>query len=286
MNATMITNASAALVEPRGLTIDALERNVPAIFATAPDSRVSEGYSFIPTRPLLEAIVADGWTITAAQNQMAGRGKSARVKDTGAHLIRFRRADIDITRDDLKDGYPEILLINSHDRTKRYMLAAGIFRLVCSNGLIIGSHLFQPTRLTHYNVRQTQTELIIGAQAIAAKTTLIMTQMQMMRERELTEGEQINFAAKAIELRYRGYATPLKPEALLNARRPEDEGRSLWRTLNRVQEHLMVGGLSTGRSHTRPMASLFEGVGVNQGLWRIAEEFLVPTLELPLVSNN
>lgn len=284
MNATMITNASAALVEPRGLTIDALERNVPAIFAEAPDARVSSNYSFIPTRPLLEAIVADGWTITAAQNQLAGRGRNARVKETGAHLIRFRRSDLDITREDLKDGYPEIILINSHDRTKRYMLAAGIFRLVCSNGLIIGSNLFEPTRLTHYNVRQTQNDLIMGAAALASKTTLLVTQMQMMRERELTEAEQLQFAAKAIEIRYRGYATPLAPEALLNTRRPEDEGRSLWRTLNRVQEHLMVGGLSTGRSHTRPMASLFEGVGVNRALWSLAEDYLVP--QLPLVENN
>lgn len=283
MNATMITNASAALVEPRGLTIDALERNVPAIFATSPDARVSANYSFIPTRPLLEAIVAGGWTITAAQNQMAGRGKSVRVKETGAHLIRFRRSDIDITHADLRDGYPEILLINSHDRTKRYTLAAGVFRLVCSNGLIIGSHLFEPTRLTHYNVRQSLDDLITGANALAARTSMIMDRISAMRARELTEEEQVRFAAKAIEIRYRGYPTPLKPEALLNVRRPEDEGRSLWRTLNRVQEHLMVGGLSTGRSHTRPMASLFEGVGVNRALWSTAEEFLEP--QLPLANN-
>lgn len=263
------------LTEPRGLTIDLLQRSVPAIFAESPDSRVSAGYSFIPTRPLLEAIVDQGWTITGAQNQLTGRGRGASVKPFGAHLLRFRRSDLDITRDDLKDGYPEIVLLNSHDRTKRYQLMAGIFRMVCSNGLIVMNDTIGRTTLTHYNIKQTMEELLNGARVLAERTGMVTDKMTAMRNRELTVEEQTEFAQKAIDIRYRGYSTALTPAMLIeNVRRPQDEGANLWNVFNRVQEHLAVGGLSTGRAHTRPMASLFEGVSTNVKLWSLAEELL------------
>lgn len=263
------------IIEPRGLTIDALERAVPAIFAQSPDPRVSANYSFIPTRPVLEAIVAEGWIPTAAQNQMTGRGRKAVVGPHSAHLIRFRRKELDVTAPEWQDGYPEIVLINSHNRTKRYVLMAGIFRMICSNGLIVGDRVFEPTRLTHYNIKQTVSDLCAGAAALSARTGALLEKVDAMRRRELTTEEQLGLARRAIEIRYRGYDTPLMPEVLLNARRPEDQGSDLWRVLNRVQEHLIVGGLSTGRAHTRPMASLFEGVGLNTSLWSAAEDLLV-----------
>ena len=268
---------NATIYESKGLHLDVLERSCPAIFATAPDSRVSAGYSFIPTRPILDAIVEDGWVLTGASNQLTGRGTSARVKPHGAHLLRFRRADADITN---KDGFFEIVLMNSHDRTKRYSLRAGIFRMICTNGLIVGSHAFTPLNIMHYNVRQTTADLVSGARALAARSGQLSEIVQTMRERTMTPEQQVSFARKAIDIRYRGSLTSLSPQTVLLSRRPEDEGDKVWNVFNRVQENLIVGGLHTGKNHTRPVASLFESIQLNTKLWQAAEELTVPQLAL------
>lgn len=264
-NIGAITN----LYDPRGLRLEVLERACPAIFASEPDSCVSANYSFIPTKPILEAIVADGWVLTGASNQLKGRGSSARVKPHGAHLLRFRREDTDITAS--KDGFFEIVLMNSHDRTKRYTLQAGIFRMICTNGLIVGNHALTPTKITHYNIRQTQDDLVTGARALAACSSQLSELMDRLRQRMTTKEEQIAFASKAIETRYRGSETSLSAATVLLPRRPEDEGDSLWSVFNRVQENLIVGGMNTGRGHTRPVVSLFESTMLNVKLWQQME---------------
>jgi hypothetical protein len=65
-------------------------------------------------------------------------------------------------------------------------------------------------------------------------------------------------------------------------RRAEDGGENLWstlKTLNKVQENLLRGGLSrrtgTGRLvRTRHITSICEDVRINSGLWNLASEVL------------
>lgn len=262
--------------EPKGLALDALERIAPAVFATSPDARVSNSYSFIPTRPLLEALVAEGWRPTGVQSQLKGRGANAVVKPHGAHLLRFACDTLPKT----EDGQLEIVLINSHDRTKRYTLASGFFRYACLNGLIAGSAIHQPIKLMHYKLKQTNDELVVAARALAARSDTLLTTVEAMRKKELSQHEALDFARRAIIMRYRTCVTDLRPDHLLSARRPEDDGMSVWKVFNRVQENMITGGVFTGRGHTRPMASLFETTALNLNLWKLAEEITQPQLAL------
>ena len=50
------------------------------------------------------------------------------------HLIRFRRAEQMQTLDEWN---VELVLLNSHDTGCAYQLHAGIFRRICSNGLVL-----------------------------------------------------------------------------------------------------------------------------------------------------
>jgi len=188
-------------------------------------------------------------------------------------MLRFRRADV--SYEDLPaDGHFEILMFNSHDRTKRYQLSAGVYRMICSNGLIVASHMLSRTVLTHYHVRHSIAELVSEATALAARSGMVMDIVESMRDRVLTVGEQLDLARKAIDIRYRGIPTDLRPETLLNVRREEDAGDDLWHTFNRVQENMIVGGVHTGRRHTRPMVSLYETNALNTQLWVAAEKLL------------
>ena len=70
---------------------------------------------------------------------------------------------------------------------------------------------------------------------------------------------------------------PVTAEQLIEARRPEDIGHSLWTTFQRVQENVIRGG-QPGRSaqgrrlQTRPVGSIDRGVSLNRALWMLAEE--------------
>lgn len=97
---------------------------------------------------------------------------------------------------------------------------------------------------------------------------------------ELSRDEERAYATAALTLRF-GERTegqppaPLTAEQLLEARRPEDVGSSVWAVFQRTQE--MRGGQSgrgaTGqRLQTRPVGSIDRSVNLNRALWVLAEE--------------
>jgi hypothetical protein len=70
---------------------------------------------------------------------------------------------------------------------------------------------------------------------------------------------------------------PINAAQLNEPRRVEDSGASLWSTFQRVQENALRGGVpgrtvQGKRMHTREVASIDRGVGLNRALWILAEE--------------
>ena len=64
------------------------------------------------------------------------------------HLIRFRMNDQQLKID---EDFIEIIVVNSHNRTCSLQVYCGIFRLVCSNGLIIAKNQFNNLTIKHIN---------------------------------------------------------------------------------------------------------------------------------------
>ena len=103
-----------------------------------------------------------------------------------------------------------------------------------------------------------------------------------MKALELKQDEERAFATAALALRY-GERTegqppaPITAEQLIEARRPEDLGHSLWTTYQKVQENTQRGG-QPGRStqgrrmQTRVVGSIDRTVSLNRALWVLAEE--------------
>ncbi len=105
---------------------------------------------------------------------------------------------------------------------------------------------------------------------------------EAMKALELQPDEERAFATAALTLRYGDRSegqppAPITAEQLIEARRPEDLGHSLWTTFQRVQENAMRGG-QPGRStqgrrvRTREVGSIDRSVGLNRALWVLAEE--------------
>lgn len=103
-----------------------------------------------------------------------------------------------------------------------------------------------------------------------------------MKALDLNYDEQRAFATAALALRYGvptdGQAAALVTASqLLEARRPEDVGRSPWITYQKVQENTLSGGQAGRtaqgrRTQTRAIGSIDRSVSLNRALWVLAEE--------------
>jgi hypothetical protein len=178
----------------------------------------------------------------------------------------------------MKDAVPEVVFLNSHDGTSAYQLRVGIFRVVCTNGLIVSVGAFPSVRVAHRG--DIVEEVVTGALDMSERFGVLAGQVERMEHRLLVKAEQLTFAEQALAVRFPEPADcGIEPAQLLGCRRAEDLGNDLWSILNKCQENLLRGGLSRSvtsgrRSRTRRITSIREDVRINSRLWDLAEEVL------------
>jgi hypothetical protein len=264
----------------RALSLDDLRRRAPSVFAETARPGVSPRYTFVSTAEVVQLLRDEGWEPVNAYQQ---RVRIAPREGFQMHEVRFaRRADLDRALD-LGDTRPELVLQNAHDGTRAYRIDAGLYRLVCRNGLTVADADFAHVAIRHVDV---SAENFIGAaRAVAENTPRVLDAVARWQAVALTELAQLEFARRAAALRWepeQPIAQTLSPGALLAPLRYGDDKRDLWTTFNVVQEHLLRGGdryhgnTAHGRERrntTRPVASLVLGQKLNKSLWQLAEEF-------------
>ena len=257
----------------RPLDNDALKAYAPSIFAEQAMPGVSESYSFLPTIHAVDSMRQAGWLPVWVSEQ---RVRLETRQGFQKHMIRFQRAD-QVGRP--VEYLPEICLVNSHDRSSAYQLHAGIFRMICGNGLIVADQTFERVSIRHTGFNP---GLVVDASLQVLDSLPQLTdKVEGFRARQLSPAESKAFAEGAILLRYDDLETaPVGPTKLLESRRSEDAAGDLWSTFNRVQENLIRGGIKdysrrkeNGRRHarTRGVAGLDENVRLNKALWHLAE---------------
>ena len=189
----------------------------------------------------------------------------------------------------------ELVLLNSHDRGCAYQLHAGIFRRICSNGLVISEGSFEAIRFRHSKLDTD--EVVQASFRLLEYVPKVGELVNRFRYRALEARESLALAEHALVMRYGSLEkAPVEVDTLLKARRPEDEGAELWTTLNRVQENLIRGGVSDfhrdrrGKLRSvRALRGIDSKVGLNKGLWGLAErisngETLPPVVEVALTA--
>jgi hypothetical protein len=252
------------------LTLDEAIKLAPAIGATRAADKTSSTYQFVSTRNILEKVQDLGWRITGAHAQ--GISPYAQHRVTLVH-----ENDLELAGDpnNSLDGLLRIELFNSHNLTRRFLMAMGYFRFACSNGLVIASGPAEAIKTKHRFSDDRMEAIMEQIETVSERFPRVLNTIEDFKSRQLTEQEQINFAEYAIKGRYLYRQSLPKKfsnfsqmiEKMLNCRRPEDEGDSTWSVYNRVQENLVRGidGI------TRPMKGYGDSVRVNQLLWKGAE---------------
>lgn len=272
MNAiTNLAFASHGNMFDAALSLDAVRQRAPAVFAPSAHERMSAKYTFIPTERVLSGLMQAGFVPVDARQT---RARSASLLHT-RHVVRLRRRFETVQ---LKDSVPEVVFLNSHDGTSAYQLRMGIFRVVCTNGLIVSRGAFPAYCVPHRG--NVVDEVIAGALEVSERFGTLADQIERMERRRLFKDEQLRFAEAALALRFPDPTQgAMQPSQLLTCRRAEDVGDDLWSTLNKCQENLLRGGLSrrsaNGRlTRTRRITSILEDVRLNSRLWDLATEIL------------
>ena len=127
-------NPSVTLRIQNPLSMDELRHFAPSAFATSAHESRSARYTYIPTSDVIAGLMKEGFQ---PFNATQGRCRVAGKADFTKHLIRFRHPDSFNAIQKVGDSVPEVVLVNSHDGTSAYKLSAGLFRFVCSNGLMV-----------------------------------------------------------------------------------------------------------------------------------------------------
>jgi hypothetical protein len=249
------------------LTLDDIRHRAPAAFTTHAAGQTSTRYRHIPTVAVIEHMLDKGFIAVQAS-------QSASRLDGGAnfakHMIRFR--DPQAAALDAADAIPEVVLVNSHNGGSSYQLMAGIFRLICTNGLIVADSLVGSVRVIHTG--SAAEEVVAGSLELMDRMPHVTNTINRWRQQNLIPEHQEAFAEAAHAIRF---ADPdgkvstdnVKPRQLLAARRRDDQANDLWTVFNRVQENVIKGGV--GRRRTRQIKSIDRDVRLNRALWTLGE---------------
>jgi len=262
------------------LTKEQIKNSAPLIFAEAPTNPdVSEKYLFVNTETIIDDLEKLGWLpVQAAQRK--GRGKSTIFSK---HMVAFQNPDIKITSKDGDDAFPRILLTNSHDGMQAFKFSVGIFRLVCSNGLVVADEQFSDFKIKHKGYSFEELRNVVR-QAVEDLPNRVQV-MNDMRARTLTQQEKEKLAIDAMLIRAgiklnSEEATKFNYddetiEDILDPKRDADKGDDLWKVFNVIQEKITQGEFHAALKgakvrKVRKIKSFEKDLKVNKELFKLA----------------
>lgn len=257
------------------LTMNDIQHRAPSVFARQAWDQTSDKYQFFPTDYVVQGLMNNGFRCV-----MAGQAKT-RIEGKGEftrHVLRFRHDDMPRLGD---DALPEVVLVNSHDGSSSYRLMLGVFRMVCSNGMIACSNMVEEVRVRHSGRDNVIDNVIEGSYQIINEAPKAIDQIMDWSGIMLNQDEQRVLAEAAIGIR--GTSLEVDPYAVLRAKRSDDREnangeRSLWKTMNVAQEHLIKGGAYGESPTTHKMRrlgaikSVVEDTRFNRQLWEMTEK--------------
>jgi len=255
----------------RPLTNKELKEIAPSLFTQQPHHEVSDRYHFIPTIDVVEQLRDKNWYPVSVNE--------AGVRDLDkdgfqSHYVRFQ-SFTDLINP--STNVVELLLFNSHDRSKSFTISAGIYRYVCSNGLVIADSVFDSYKIKHLGDRENDVENAVAR--IAEVKPKLLEKVNRFENIILNKQEKKAFLQSAIPLRFPQHLELDNPNDLLEPLRSEDMKDDLYTTLNILQEQFLskatkIKGYNkdTGRRFTsKEITSISKDVEINKGLWDIAE---------------
>jgi hypothetical protein len=262
------------------LSKDQIRELAPLVFAEAPTNPdVSNKYLFVNTETIIDDLDKLGWKpVTVAQRKSRGTNTIF-----SKHMVSFQNPEIKITSKNGDDAFPRIILTNSHDGMQAFKFSVGIYRLVCSNGLVVADEEFSDFKIKHKGYTFAELRNVV-TQAVEDLPNRVEV-MNKMQDKILTQDEKNKLALDAMLVR--AGIEPGSDKAkkfnydeetiidILDPKRKEDEGDDLWKVFNVIQEKITQGDFHaalTGAKvrKVRKIASFEKDIKVNKELFKLA----------------
>ena len=261
-----------------------LKEVCPLAFASEPTNpNVSGKYLFVNTETVVDDLDKLGWKpVQAAQRKSRGNGTIF-----SKHMVAFQNPDIKIKGKDGDDAFPRIIMTNSHDGMQAFKFSVGIYRLVCSNGLVVADEQFSDFKIKHkgYTFAELRDVITTAVKDLPNKVQVLND----MKSRILSQEEKNKLALDAMLVRAGIKLGSDKAkkfvyddetiEDILEPKRDEDKGDDLWRVFNVVQEKITQGEFHAALKgakvrKVRKIKSFEKDLKVNKDLFQLATSLL------------
>lgn len=281
MNENSLTSIGYKVV-----TLDDIRNFAPAAFSEKESPKLSDRYSFVPTYDLLDAFQKVNWFPAYAKQQ--GRSEYAR------HMVRLTNPDLGFMKLNSDNVKPQIILDNSHNGGSPAIVHMGLFRLVCTNGLVVSMPgMYTSVKLRHVGIDINELKQLMNT--VAEQYEVVGTHINEMQEFSLNQSQKEEFVVRAIANRephifikedgtidVQKVTTVMNPVQILEPLRGEDSKGDLWSLFNIVQERLVKGEferhtMNGRRSRARGITNASRHINFNKILWEIVESYMTPT---------
>lgn len=271
------------------LTTERIRQLAPAVFSTTHAENLTSRYVPMHTSELLPVLADYGYEPVQAAQKRSRKQSS----EHAGHMLAFAKRDDIFT--DSTSYRPEIIVYNSHDGSGAVKLFAGLYRFICSNGIVAGEG---------YNVRVLHSRSITGFEtmlrSIVDSLPSMLDNIQRLHDTKLTLDQAYTMAERSVQTRWDYlprmseqridpdnklsgiYATERTVSDVLRVTRNEDNYADAFTVFNRIQEGVIRGNAFV-KSFTeknpdgtlrkaRSLGSIKEHVRINSELWDIANE--------------
>jgi hypothetical protein len=258
------------------LNASQIKERAKSVFTDKAGPSTSEKFTHIPTHKVIEDMEQLGWMVVDAKEVKARAKNSIGFQK---HLVIFRNPDVIINGADGDTVFPQILLTNSNDGKNAFTFTAGLFRMVCENGLVASTQEFENVKMRHmgYTFEELQKQI----RAMVEQLPLTVESMNKMKQIQLDEEQAKALAKKALTTRFteeQVEAMDFNLDELLEPTRDEDKGNDLWSVFNVIQEKILDGSFSymSGAKirKARKVKNFKQDMEINQKLFTMAAEFI------------
>ena len=259
-------------------SLEELRAIAPSIFTKIGSENTSDKYTHIPTDRVIADMEVLGWKVADAKEVKARKDTTIGFQK---HLVVFRNPDVVIKGEDGDTVFPQVLLTNSHDGKNAFKFTAGLFRMICANGLVIADEQFEDVKMRHMGY--TFEDLQVMIKEMVEKLPLTVESMNKMKLVELEEKQVLELAKSLLDIRVKGTDNTFNDIAInnvLNHQRKEDEGMGLWEVFNRVQENIINGNFhyntkSGKQRQARIIKNFKQDLDLNRSMFAKALEYAV-----------
>ena len=251
-----------------------IKNRVNSIFTTTGSPSTSDKYAHISTEKIIDDMELLGWGVVDAKQVKARKSVGFQK-----HLVVFRNSEIVIDGADGDTVFPQILLTNSHDGKNAFTFTAGLFRMICENGLVVCNQEFENLKIRHYGYDFEELEKTINA--MVEKLPLTVESMNRFKTTVLNSNQMLDFAKRALNSRFTASELEhitIDLNDLLTPSREEDKGNDMWSVFNTVQEKLTHGlfnyGYGSKNRKARKIKNFNKDMELNNKLYQLANEFV------------